>query len=34
MTELRQKVPLYQLLTQNDYKTDHRDILNQLNLFN
>ena len=31
---LFEKVPLYQLLTQTDYKTDHRDILNQLNLFN
>ena len=30
---LFEKVPLYQLLTQTDYKTDHRDILNQLNLF-
>ena len=30
---LFEKVPLYQLLTQSDYKTDHRDILNQLNLF-
>ena len=31
---LFEKVPLYQLLTQTDYKTDSRDILNQLNLFN
>ena len=30
---LFEKVPLYQLLTQTDYKTDPRDILNQLNLF-
>ena len=30
---LFEKVPLYQLLTQSDYKHDHRDILNQLNLF-
>ena len=30
---LFEKVPLYQLLTQTDYKDDHRDILNQLNLF-
>ena len=30
---LFEKVPLYQLLTQTDYKTDHHDILNQLNLF-
>ena len=30
---LLEKVPLYQLVTQTDYKTDHRDILNQLNLF-
>ena len=30
---LFEKVPLYQLLTQTDYKGDHRDILNQLNLF-
>ena len=30
---LFEKVPLYQLLTQTNYKTDHRDILNQLNLF-
>ena len=30
---LFEKVPLYQLLTQTDYKTDRRDILNQLNLF-
>ena len=30
---LFEKVPLYQLLMQTDYKTDHRDILNQLNLF-
>ena len=31
---LFEKVPLYQLLTQTDHKTDHRDILNQLNLLN
>ena len=31
---LFEKAPLYQILTQTDYKTDHRDILNQLNLFN
>ena len=30
---LFEKVPLYQLLAQTGYKTDHRDILNQLNLF-
>ena len=30
---LFEKVPLYQLLTQSDYKDNHRDILNQLNLF-
>ena len=30
---LFEKIPLYQLLTQTDYKTDRRDILNQLNLF-
>ena len=30
---LFEKVPLYQLLTQTDYKDNHRDILNQLNLF-
>ena len=30
---LFEKIPLYQLLTQTDYKTDPRDILNQLNLF-
>ena len=30
---LFEKIPLYQLVTQTDYKTDHRDILNQLNLF-
>ena len=30
---LFEKIPLYQLLIQSDYKTDHRDILNQLNLF-
>ena len=30
---LFEKVPLYQLLTQTDYKDDRRDILNQLNLF-
>ena len=31
---LFEKVPLCQLLTQTDYRTDQRDILNQLNLFN
>ena len=30
---LFEKVSLYQLLTQTDHKTDRRDILNQLNLF-
>ncbi len=30
---LFEKVPLYQLLTQTDYTTPYRDILNQLNLF-
>ena len=30
---LFEKAPLYQLLTQTDYKTEQRDILNQLNLF-
>ena len=30
---LFEKVPLYQLFPQTNYKTDCRDILNQLNLF-